>query len=210
MFKKILIWSIAAIMWVTWVYAQSFPTVLEWMYSNGLTMYNQVSDFRPNDFITRGEASKFVTKYAEVEWLIKNYNQCAFSDIDGYDYTLVPTIKEACEYGLMKWSNGVYNPNGNITEAQAITVVVRSLKWFLDETGDKRRQPYFEAGQELGIIQWETLDWVNQTNITRQKMWTRFYIASQIVDDQDINGLDGDAELRSLLTEIFGDIDLNQ
>lgn len=86
-------------------YAQSFTSVLDWMHSNGLTKYDQVNDFRPNDNITRGEASKFVTKYAEYKQLAKNYNQCAFSDIEGYDYTLVPTIKEACEYGLMKGSN---------------------------------------------------------------------------------------------------------
>lgn len=193
-------------LWAT--YAQtSFGTVLDWMHTNGLTKYNQVNDFRPNDLITRGEASKFVTNYAQFKGLSKNYNQCTFSDIEGYDYTLIPTIKEACEYGLMKGSNGVYNPNGNITEAQAITVVVRTLRWFLDETGAYRRQYYYEAGKELGIIQNETLQWVNQVNITRQKLGTRFYIAAS-KQQQEIDSLDGEMEFTSILEELFGDINL--
>lgn len=208
--KKILAVCTAFIVWFgsLAVYWQSFGTVLDWMFSNWLTKYDQAEDFRPADYITRWEAAKFVDSYAKVEGLTKNYNQCAFSDIEGYDYTLIPHIKEACEYWLLKGSNGRYNPNGNITEAQAITVVVRTLKWFLDETGDKRRQPYYEVGKELGIIQWETLDGVNQVNISRQKLGTWFYQASQMVTDQDLIKLDGEEDLRGLMYEIFGDVKL--
>lgn len=41
-------------------------TVLPWMYESGLTKYNTVDSFRPAAHITRGEASKFVSKYGEV------------------------------------------------------------------------------------------------------------------------------------------------
>ncbi len=208
--KKIIALLTALVVWLgsMFVYGQTFPTVLDWMHSNGLTKYDQVNDFRPYDNITRWEAAKFVNSYAKVEWLTKNYNQCAFGDIEGYDYTLIPHIKEACEYGLLKWSNGMYNPNGNITEAQAITVVVRTLKWFLDETGDRRREPYYAVGKELWIIQWETLDGVNQVNISRQKLGTWFYIASQEITDSDLIKLDGEDQLRGLMYDIFGDIRL--
>lgn len=71
--------------------------------------------------------SKFVTKYAEFRGLSKNYSQCNFNDIAGYDSTLEPFIVEACEYGLLKGSGNTYNPTGNVTEAQGITVTIRSL-----------------------------------------------------------------------------------
>ncbi len=188
-------------------FAQTNATTLEWLYGNGLTKYNDINEFRPNDSITRGEMSKFVTKYAEVQGLTKNYTQCNFNDIAGYDPTLEPTIIEACEYGLLKGSGNTYNPNGNVTEAQAITVVIRSLWGFLDETGAYRRQPYYEAGRALGIITGESLLWVDSTNITRIKMGKWFYLAAA-QSAQDVQGLDGEEQLRNILQDIFGDIQL--
>ncbi len=173
------------------------------MYGEGLTKYDTVWDFRPNDLITRGEAAKFVNQYAQLEGLSKSYTQCQFSDIEWYDYTLIPHIAEACAYGLIKWSQGRYMPNNLITEAQAITIIVRSLYGFLDETGPYWRQYYYEAGQELGIIQGESLQWVNTTNITRQKMWTWFYIASQQITNKDVINLDWAEGLMNILDDIF-------
>ena len=49
------------------VYAQSFSTVLEWMNANGLTKYDQVTDYRPTDYITRGEISKLFANYADLQ-----------------------------------------------------------------------------------------------------------------------------------------------
>lgn len=207
--KKVIALVCTTILLGSTVFGQSFNTVLDWMYWEGLTKYNQVADFRPSDSITRGEAAKFVNQYAQLEGLTKSYTQCNFSDIAGYDYTLVPHIAEACAYGLLKGSNGTFNPNGNITEAQAITVVIRSLYWFLDETGAYRRQPYYEAGKQLGIIQSETLQGTNQVNISRQKLGTWFYIASQQITNADVAGLDGSEDLLSILQDIFGSEVLN-
>jgi len=202
--KKSIALLASGILLASAVFGQSFTTVLDWMYGEWLTRYNQVSDFRPNDSITRGEAAKFVNQYAQIEGLQKTYTQCQFSDIEGYDYTLVPHIAEACAYGLLKGSNGRYMPNGPITEAQAITVIIRSLYGFLDETWAYWRQPYYEAGRVLGIIQGETLQGVNQVNISRQKLGTRFYIASQQITNADLAQLDGGEDLRNILEEIFG------
>ena len=207
--KKLLalITSIAVLASTIQVSAQTNATTLEWLFGNGLTRYSNMNEFRPNDSITRGEMSKFVTKYAEYKNLTKNYTQCNFNDIAGYDPTLEPTIIEACEYGLLKGSGNTYNPNGNVTEAQAITVVVRSLWGFLDETGAYRRQPYYEAGAALGIINGESLLWVDGTNITRIKMGKWFYLAAA-QSAQDVQNLDGEEQLRSILQDIFGDIQL--
>lgn len=76
--------------------------VLPWMYENGLTKYDNILEFRGEDSITRGEAAKFVNQYAELLGLTQYYSPCEFSDIVGYDNTLVPHIYEACGYGLLK------------------------------------------------------------------------------------------------------------
>ncbi len=180
----------------------------QWMYENGLTKYDNLQDFRPNDLITRGEISKFITQYAKLMWFEKNYTQCDFTDISNYDYTLVPFIKEACSFGLIKGSGTNFMPEGTLTEAQAITIVVRSLIGFLDESGSRRWGPYYEAGKEMGIINNESIDWVNTTPITRAKVWGWFYIAANKVSTNDLLNTDGEEEILKVLKDIFGDIDL--
>lgn len=158
----------------------NFSDVLEWMHSIGLTKYDQVDQFRPFDSITRWEAAKFVAEYAELQSLPKNYTQCDFSDIAGYDSTLTPHIKQACFYGLMKWSNGRYRPNWLITEAEAITVVMRSVYGFFEETADPRYIAYYNRWVDLGLITNESLRWVGTTNISREKLGTWLYqVANQ-------------------------------
>jgi len=39
---------------------QEFSAALAWMHSNGLTMYDNEQDFRPQDILTREEASKII------------------------------------------------------------------------------------------------------------------------------------------------------
>lgn len=97
-------------------------------------------DFRPNDYITRGEVAKNFSQLAVVLGLEmkKSVSECEFGDIDGYDYTLVPHIVKACQYGLVKWSQWNYLPNDRIAEAELITVAVRILKWVQDETQSER------------------------------------------------------------------------
>ncbi len=204
MTKKILtIAGLAAVCMSTVVWAQSFTTVYDWMFSNGLTTMSETG-FRPNDQVTRGEISKFFTKFAEVKGLekTKTASECQFNDVAGYDSTLVPTIIEACEYGLVKGSNGSYFPNKSLTEAEALTVVVRSLLGFQDETGTPWWTEYYNAGKWLGILDNETL-WGIDTPATRETVGTWLYRAA-LVDPATIEN-QGSDELESILEEIFGD-----
>ena len=126
--------------------------VFDWMNTNKLTKYSQVDEFRPQDPITRGEASKFVTHYAWLAWLAKWGSACEFEDAQGYDATLIPYLKKSCQYGLFKWSQKKFMPNVSITEAQALAVVVRSLWWAQDETMSPRYKGYYTIAQENGLI----------------------------------------------------------
>lgn len=179
--KKFLITGIAlaAIIWATYAMTPNFVSeVLPWMNTNGLTKFSKSADFRPNDSITRWEASKFVASFWQLKKLAKKWGSCAFSDTNGYDSTLTPSIQQACELGLLKWSNGKFMPNSSLTEAQALAIVIRSLDGFLDETVTPWYKNYFTKAQSYGMISTETLQSVNGKNVTRGKLGTWFYQAN--------------------------------
>jgi hypothetical protein len=184
--------------------AQNFSTVYQWMFDNGLTTMSSEAAFRPNDGVSRGEIAKFFAQFAELKGLSKTRTEadCKFNDIDGYDSTLVPHIIAACQYGLVKGSQGNYFPNKSLTEAEALTVVVRSLMGLQDETGNPRWSEYHAVGKWLGILDGETV-WDLNKNALRGKVGTRLWRATQAnVEDAQKEGSD---ELKSVLTEIFGE-----
>lgn len=181
----------------------SFDTVLDWMYSNGLTRYNNAADFRPNDEITRGEAAKFVAQYAQFQWLEKTHTECSFSDIGGYDSTLTPHIQQACFYGLLKGSNGTYRPEAKITEAEALTVTMRSIYGSFNEAGSPRWIAYYNRGDDLWLITTETLRGVGETNITRAKMGRWFYQAAQLETEKFTSTVAGQAQYTKYTESAF-------
>jgi len=44
---------------------EEISAAITWMYSNGLTSFNTIGSFRPNDNLTREQASKFFSEFAE-------------------------------------------------------------------------------------------------------------------------------------------------
>jgi hypothetical protein len=40
--------------------SSEFSQALTWMYANGLTQYDNASDYRPDDYLTREEAAKII------------------------------------------------------------------------------------------------------------------------------------------------------
>ena len=157
---RVLITSIVATIFLPMVvFGQSFSTVLDWMYTNGLTKYNEASGYRGQDFIVRGEVSKLFSNYAELQGLThtKDASECNFNDTSTYDETLQPTILDACMYGLVKGHNGNYYPNNSMTEAEALTVIVRSILGNQDETVTPWWKEYYEIGKWLNVIDDEEL-----------------------------------------------------
>lgn len=174
------IWLLSLWSWSTFAQTPSFDIVLDWMYENWLTKYNDSEAFRPDDSITRWEAAKFVAQYAKIRSLEKKNTSCTFTDLDWYDSTLTPHIKQACFFGLLKGSNWVYRPHAWITEAEALTVVIRSLYGSFEETWNPRRIAYYNRWDDLWLITNETLWWIWDIKITRGKLGTRFYQAAKV------------------------------
>lgn len=186
------------------VFGQNFTTVYDWMYDNGLTTMQSEEAFRPNDSVSRGEIAKFFAQFAELKWLTKTKSaeECVFNDIDGYDSTLVPHIIAACQYGLVKGSQGNYMPNKALTEAEALTVVIRALMGMQDETKNPRWSEYHEVGKWLWILDNESV-WDLNTSAMRGKVGTWLWRA--IKADVDAAQQEWTDELKSVLTEIFGE-----
>lgn len=155
----------------------SMSEIVNWMHNNWLTKYNAVSDYMPNQLITREQASKFYSQFAKVIWLDSNNNSaCEFTDISNADYTLLPYIIKSCELWLLKGAGNRFMPFDNITKAQAVTVVIRSLYGFLDEDVTPRYQNYYEQATSLWIIDYHVSEM--DEDITRWEMWEIVYKAA--------------------------------
>lgn len=174
------------------------------MHTNGLTKYQDAASYRGQDFIVRGEVSKLFSNYAALQKLskTKTADACAFKDTSSYDETLQPTILDACMYGLVKGHDGNYYPNNSMTEAEALTVIVRSILGNQDETVTPRWKEYYEIGKWLNILDGEEL-YDLEKKITREKVGTWLYRASQV--DKDQIKSEGTDELKTILQDIFGE-----
>jgi len=160
----------------------SFDIVVQWLNIKGLTKYNNVADFRKDDLITRGESSKFYTQFGKLFQLEKTYTACDFSDIAGYDSSLTPFIAEACSFGLIKGSQGKFNPTGNLSEIEAATIISRAISGFKDETKEPWYTDYYTHAKQLGLITTETMNSANTTSITREKLGRWMFVADKARD----------------------------
>lgn len=157
--------------------------LVNWLWSQHMTIYTTIDQYRPNDLITRAESSKMISQYAYAVRIQQDYEgSCEFDDIEGFDETLVPYILASCKYGLIKGSNGVYSPNETLTQAQALTIIERARGWFEDETQEPRYRWYFESAVDLGIVIPDQLYTVEMTPITRLQLWEWLYAASRLIN----------------------------
>jgi len=146
-------------LWVSIFLLSSFSSVnafqdtLDWAHEEWLTIYSQVDDFRPQDSITRWEIAKFFATYGSLIGIEEQaHRSCDFQDIGNYDYTLVPSIIQVCKLWLMQGHNNNYYPTNQLLWAEALTVVIRSLHGFQDETMIPWRSQYATIARERGLI----------------------------------------------------------
>lgn len=155
--KKLLI-AMAFILWLfAFVSADKVDDAISWMYDNGLTIYNNKTDFNADRWLRRDEAAKFFVNFAkqlDKNTYIKTTAQCTFSDINQSRSDLKDIVVESCRLGLFQWSKGKFTPQNQLTNAQAITVLVRLLAWNQSEIWlSHRADNYYTKANELGILQ---------------------------------------------------------
>ena len=145
---------------VWWIDPSTDPELLEaiyWMYDNGLTIYNNVSDFKPFDIFTREWWAKIFDKFSDMLGLgtTNNYlpSECTFKDISNLSEESQNHIVNVCKKWLIKWSNGSFNPYENMNKSTFIVALIRMFEWkSLDETTTPRWKNYFEKAEELWLV----------------------------------------------------------
>lgn len=160
--KKFLVIALTVICawWFSFAISQLDQSISR-MNKNWLTKFTNTTDFMATNNLRRDEASKFFVQYAkEVKGLTPDTSKttCNFTDVSKARPDLKDIIKEACQLGLFQWSNGKFMPTQSLTNAQAITVLIRMIDWKKDETQWHFAQLYFEKGQKLWIMEWLALN----------------------------------------------------
>ncbi len=110
--------------------SEKFKISHQMLYSYYLTKWRGTVDYRPATYITREQAAKFMTQFAENVLCRKKqytYNN-RFADLDKADDTLQDYIKLSYEYWIFKWSNWLFRPKDIITKDELIAVIIRLIK----------------------------------------------------------------------------------
>jgi hypothetical protein len=77
---------------------------IKWMNDNGLTNYTDVITYQPFEMLTREQAAKILSKFAEIYNFggISTTASCVFKDSADFDTTLSSYISKVCQLGIMQ------------------------------------------------------------------------------------------------------------
>lgn len=184
-----------------------FTDAFEFLMMNEYTNATTESNYRPLDFMTRGEFTKPASKLAAEELCLERDMTiaCSFSDTTGYDSSLVPFITAACQMELVKGSNGMYFPVNSISKAEVLTIVSRALSAANGEDAPSenvtpRWANHHRAMLAAGITNETNVDGLDRP-VTRYEvglMMYRLANATTLTCDEEL-------DLTDLLNDLFGD-----
>ncbi|MFZ4451121.1 N-acetylmuramoyl-L-alanine amidase [Salibacterium aidingense] len=97
---------------------------IEYLAEQGVATGDEDGHFRPNESLTRGQASVMMTNALGEEGLYASVP--TFSDVEE-DFWAYSSIERAAELGIFQGNNGEFNPNGSIEKAQVAAVVARAF-----------------------------------------------------------------------------------
>jgi len=124
---------------------------LSMAYQFGITKYDNLTEFRSESLVTREQIAKMMLQFAKAmsragkQWSFT----CSFTDLNTTDPTLTNYITDACKQGMIKWWDNAFHPQGNVSYAQAITMLMRVMNWSQTEP-EQRWTPY----EQYAITQW--------------------------------------------------------
>lgn len=153
-----------------------FQAALKFMYENWLTKYSNETDYRPRDTLTREQAAKFFSEFAEkvLNTQPDTEKYCYFSDLDWADYTLTESIIKSCKMWLFQWHDWVFEPTNTLTVAQALTVLIRSVNWKQDENFEPWWYIYYELWNNIWVIDYDNV-YDLDIPATRYEVWIMLY-----------------------------------
>ena len=169
--------------------ADEFANALAWMYTNGLTMYNNSWDYRMYDEITREEAAKMIWQAYKVFGLdtsvVKN-TSCTFTDSNLFNPTLSIHIANVCQRWLFQWANWKYLPTENLSKSQATAVLIRMIE---GKMSYELQTPWWEQYYKKALAIWITnIDNINEFdhNMTRYEMALMLYRMRPIMENSQM------------------------
>jgi hypothetical protein len=124
-------------------------------YTKKLTIHLYTDDFKPYQAIRRDEAAKFFVSFAKFvgkTTTLIEADQCMFSDIDKARTDLKESVIESCKLGIFKGNKGKFTPDGILTNAQAIAVLMRIVDGYQLENAGYRAEKYIERAKELNLL----------------------------------------------------------
>jgi len=107
---------------------------------------------RPNDLVTRAEFAKMAVLLSPHKNMVAlNSKISVFTDCSALHWA-APYVKTAAENGIVEgYSDGRFDPDDNITYAQAVTVALRLLGYTNDDFGNTYPEPQLGMAQSLKI-----------------------------------------------------------
>ncbi len=188
--KRFYLLALIFVLFISFSFAEtSLNQAINWMNNNWLTRFTNSTSFMATKNLRRDEATKFFVQYAtEILWLTPDTSKksCNFSDLSNARPDLKDPIKKSCQLGLFQWTNGRFMPTQSLTNAQAITVLIRMIDGKKDETQWHFAQKYFEKAQELWIMDWLKLNSTANFDklTTRWDVWILLYNASNLTNTE--------------------------
>jgi uncharacterized surface protein with fasciclin (FAS1) repeats len=134
--------------------AVSLQDAIDYLYANGLTMFATEETFMGSKGLRRDEAAAFFARFArdvlgmEVD---ANATGCDFSDLATAHQDLLDEIAAACQLGLMRGSQGKFMPTDTLSNAHAMTVLVRLLDGDKEEPAGNWAANYAAAAKAAGL-----------------------------------------------------------
>ena len=165
---------------------------IKWMYNNGLTSLNTITNFMGEDYLTREQASKFFVQFGKkfLGKVVDSKKRVTLGDLTKANTTLQSYIKEANQLWLFKWVNGKFLPFNKLTRAQAIAVIIRANNWQQNEKTNPWYMGYYNIINNYWLLTWLSFDVnsLDSTNIKRKEIALLLYRLNNYIlsDDSSI------------------------
>ena len=162
---------------------------ISWMYANGLTKYDSLSGYRPQDPVLREESAKIIAQaYRILGYPQESKNsQCSFSDEKSFDSSLSSFITDSCKWGIFKWANGQFLPHKTLSKAESLTVLMRIFEGnSSSENFTPRWTMYFVKAKAIGLTKEGNVNSLDRAT-SREELALLIYRFKNLILNKDQN-----------------------
>ena len=147
----------------------NYADAIERLSQYGIINGKDDGNFDPQGSLTRAEMSKISTVVAGLDGLAPvSSGTSLFSDMDG-SYWASGYVNTAAKNKLIfGYPNGTFEPERELSFAEAVTIVLRLLGYSTDELGNNWPMAYMQKASELNLttgINGDANDLINRANI---------------------------------------------